>query len=215
LEGRLLVMQGYGNRAARTLQRAIRRNTRDVELLLAYGLALVQAEDDRNARTYLDRVLSLDASRIEAVLGVALIQTRRGDLGGAAQSITRAEELVSSRELGPIYEARALAARGRLAFEHGNFDEARQKAEAAIEKDSRCAQAHFVLAMIADTRGTSPVAALRAALGGRTPYPEVRGLLVVYDERAEDRCDLARHYAQAAPRGVDAREVRRVVSRCR
>jgi predicted Zn-dependent protease len=214
LEGRVQVMQGLGDEAMRTLRRPALRS-RDASLIAAFGWALAQAEADRDAIRQFERAVALDPGQVEAWLGLALSRTRRGDLGGASQAIGEAEGLIQRRTLGPRYEARLLAARGRLLYENGSFDDARTKAQEALAKDASCAAAHYVLGLVADARGTSPVEHLRAALAARSPAPEVLGQLLIYDERAADRCDLARRYLRAAPRGLDARDARSAMRGCR
>ena len=214
LEGRVQVMQGLGDEAMRTLRRPALRS-RDASLIAAFGWALAQAEADRDAIRQFERAVALDPGQVEAWLGLALSRTRRGDLGGASQAIGEAEGLIQRRTLGPRYEARLLAARGRLLYENGSFDDARTKAQEALAKDPSCAAAHYVLGLVADARGSSPVEHLRAALAARSPSPEVLGQLLIFDERAADRCDLARRYLQAAPRGLDARDARSAMRGCR
>ncbi len=214
LEGRVQVMQGLGDEAVRTLRRSAQRS-RDASLISAFGWALAQAEADRDAIRQFERAVALDPGQVEAWLGLALSRTRRGDLGGASQAIGEAEGLIQRRTLGPRFEARLLAARGRLLYENGSFDDARTKAQEALAKDASCAAAHYVLGLVADARGSSPVEHLRAALAARSPSPEVLGQLLIFDDRAADRCDLARRYLQAAPRGLDARDARSALRGCR
>ncbi|MCU0671380.1 MAG: tetratricopeptide repeat protein [Myxococcota bacterium] len=214
LEGRVQVMQGLGDQAVRTLRRSALRS-RDASLISTFGWALAQAEADRDAIRQFERAVALDPGQVEAWLGLALSRTRRGDLGGASQAIGEAEGLIQRRTLGPRYEARLLAARGRLLYENGSFDDARTKAQEALAKDASCAAAHYVLGLVADARGSSPVEHLRAALAARSPSPEVLGQLLIFDDRAADRCDLARRYLQAAPRGLDARDARSAMRGCR
>lgn len=214
LEGRVQVMQGLGDEAMRTLRRPALRS-RDASLIAAFGWALAQAEADRDAIRQFERAVALDPGQVEAWLGLALSRTRRGDLGGASQAIGEAEGIIQRRTLGPRYEARLLAARGRLLYENGSFDDARTKAQEALAKDASCAAAHYVLGLVADARGSSPVEHLRAALAARSPSPEVLGQLLIFDDRAADRCDLARRYLRAAPRGLDARDARSAMRGCR
>ena len=134
---------------------------------------------------------------------------------GAASAIGEAARVIDAKELGSRWEARLLAARGRLLFENGAFGDAERKAREALEKDEDCAEAHLLLAVIADAQGGDPVPELRRALAARSPAPEVLGQLVIFDRRADDRCELAQRYMRAAPRGIDARDVRAVARRCR
>ena len=214
LEARRLVLEGIGNEAARQLRRLVRRS-RDADLWAAYGRALAQAESDRAAENAFERALRYDEDQVEAHLGLALVRTRRGALSGAASAIGEAARVIDAKELGSRWEARLLAARGRLLFENGAFGDAERKAREALEKDEDCAEAHLLLAVIADAQGGDPVPELRRALAARSPAPEVLGQLVIFDRRADDRCELAQRYMRAAPRGIDARDVRAVARRCR
>ena len=214
LQGRVQVVQGLGHQAVETLRRSALRS-RDASLLTAFGWALAQAEADRDAIRQFERAIGIDSGQVDAWLGLALSRTRRGDLGGASQAIGEAEGIIQRRTLGARYEARLLAARGRLLYENGSFEDAGTKAQEALAKDPSCASAHYVLGLVADARGSSPVTHLRAALAARSPSPEVMGQLLIFDGRASDRCDLARRYLQAAPRGLDARDARSALRGCR
>lgn len=222
LEGRLLVLRGAGIEAARKLRplagrtrrRRFRLSSTDPIVLTAYGVALAQAESDRNARTALARSVRLDPDQIDAQLALAAVHTRQGDLNDASEAATAALQIVDRRSLGPRYEARVLAARGRILYENNRLDQARRLAEEAIAKDDRCTSAHLLMALLEDARGQSPIPALRRALEGRNPIPEVLGQLTLLDRGNADRCDYARRYLEAAPNGIDAAEARAVSARC-
>ncbi|MBO6940143.1 MAG: tetratricopeptide repeat protein [Deltaproteobacteria bacterium] len=214
-KARLLVLEGGGRAAVRALQPLTRGRVRDADLLAAYGWAQAQAEDYRDAKRTFARALRVDEASIEAHLGMALVETRLGDLRGAAQAVGEAERIVRSEELGDRYEARVAVARGRVRFEYGSFSEAKEHAEQAVEKDARSAEAHFLLAMIADATGGDPEPHLRRASEGRMPPPEVFGQLVIHMRAGSERCELGERYLAAAPRGIDARDVQRLTSRCR
>ncbi len=187
----------------------------DADLLVVYGWGLAQAEADRTATPVFERAARVDPQNAEAHLGLALVRTRRGDLTGAANAIGDAEGARTARAPNDTWlQARVQAARARLMFENGSMDGAVEQAEAAVAVDSTCAEAHLVLAIVADARGTNPIPHLRRALAGRSPPPEVLGQLVLYDDRAEDVCELARRYLAAAPRGIDARDARTLSRRC-
>ncbi len=222
LEGRLLVMQGAGKPAAALLRPLVRRrrgrrrrSSSDPVVWATYGRALAQAEDDRGALRALQRALDLDGDQVDAHLALAAVRTRRGDLAGASRAIGEARQLVESASLGPAYEARVLAATGRLRYESGNLGEAEELATQALAKDPQSAPAHLLMALVKDAQGQDPVPHLRQALEGHFVTPEVLGQLVVFDRRAADRCALARRYLEAAPRGLDARDARSLVRRCR
>ena len=222
LEGRLLVLQGAGIEAARKLRplagrtrrRRFRLTSTNPVVLTAYGVALAQAESDRNARTALSRAIRLDENQIDAQLALAAVHTRQGDLNEASEAAAAAQQIVDRRSLGPRYEARVIAARGRILYENNRLDQARRLADEAIAKDSRCTSAHLLVALLADARGQSPIPALRRALEGRNPIPEVLGQLTLLDRSNPDRCDYARRYLEAAPSGIDAADAQAVRRRC-
>ena len=215
VKGRLMVLQGRGLEAERALGRLMGRRTRDAALLAAYGWAQAQAEDYRGAKRSFERALRVDDDAIEAHLGMALVETRLGDLRAASQAVGAAERIVRARDLGPRYQARVAVARGRVRFEYGSFGDAREHAEEAIEKDGDSAEAHFLMAMIADANGDDPERHLRRAAEGRMPPPEVFGQLVIHSRGGRERCEMGRRYLAAAPRGIDASDVRRAIRRCR
>ncbi len=214
-KARLMVLEGRGREAARALRSLVGRRSRDADLLAAYGWAQAQAEDYRDAKRTFERALNADEDAIEAHLGMALVETRLGDLRGAAQAVGEAERIVRTEELGDRYEARVAVARGRVRFEYGSFSDAKEHAEEAVQKDERSAEAHFLLAMIADATGGDPEPHLQRAAEGRMPPPEVFGQLVIHMRAGSERCELGQRYLRAAPGGIDARDVRRLTRRCR
>jgi len=214
-KARLMVLEGRGREAVRALRRLVGRRSRDADLLAAYGWAQAQAEDYRDAKRTFRRALRLDEDEIEAHLGMALVETRLGDLRGASQAVGEAERIVSSKELGDRYASRVAVARGRIRFEYGAFSDAKEHAETAVGKDPKNAAAHFLLAMIADASGVEVEPHLRRAAEGRMPPPEVFGQLVIHMRGGSERCELGQRYLRAAPGGIDARDVRRLTRRCR
>ncbi len=214
-KARLMVLEGRGREAVQALRRLIGRRSRDADLLAAYGWAQAQAEDYRDAKRTFARALRADEDEIEAHLGMALVETRLGDLRGASQSVGEAERIVRTKELGDRYVSRVAVARGRVRFEYGSFSDAKEHAEEAVEKDEKNAAGHFLLAMIADATGGDPEPHLRRAAEGRMPPPEVFGQLVIHMRGGSERCELGQRYLRAAPGGIDARDVRRLTRRCR
>ena len=209
----ILVLQGAGMEAIETLEE-LAEGSEDSRLWVALGRAQLQAEQDRAAMRTFQRALDLNDDEPEAHLGLAHLQTRAGQLSRVARSIGEAERAARRRGLGSEFDARILAARGRLRFELGDFDDATAKAEAAIEKDPRASEAHLLLANIAIEEGDDPIPHLRAAVEGRAPLPEALGRLASR-LRGEEACELARRYMRAAPRGYDAPDVQDVLDRCR
>ncbi len=226
LEGRLLVLQGAGAEAVvklrrlagrfagRGRRRRFRLNSNDPIVLTAYGVALAQAESDRNAKTALQRAIRVDSNQIEAQLALATVHTRQGDLNDAGEAAAAAQQIVERQSLGPQYEARVIATRGRILYEANNLRQARELAQQAIAKDDRCTLGHLLNALLDDAEGRSPVTSLRRALEGRHPIPEVLGQLTLLDRGNPDRCDFARRYLEAAPSGIDAADARAVRGRC-
>ncbi len=210
----LLVRQGAGEEAVETLSE-LAEDTEDAALWVALGWAQTQAERDRDATRSFTRALRIDEDEPEAHLGMALLQTRAGALSRVARSIGAAERAMRQRGLGPRFEARILAARGRLRFELGDFGDATANAREALSKDAECAEAHLLLANIAIERGDDPIPHLRSAVAGHAPLPEALGRLAVRLPRGEEACDLARRYMRAAPNGYDAPDVQDVIDRCR
>lgn len=215
VRAQILVTEGKGAEAIGTLERLADANEDDAALWVALGNAQMQAEKDREATRSFQRALRIDDDDVEAHLGLALLQTRAGALHRVTRSIGAAERTIQRRNLGPRYEARVFAARGRLNFELGDFSDATENAEKAIEKDSKCSEAHLLLANIAIEQGDDPIPHLRAAVAGRAPLPEALGRLSVRLPRGREACDLARRYMSAAPNGYDASDVEEVLSRCR
>jgi tetratricopeptide (TPR) repeat protein len=207
------VLEGGGAKAASGITN-VPSSQRDAELWTALGRALVQAEEDRQAERAFRVALRKDEQQVEAYLGLALIDLRKGALSQAARQLGRAERAARRTDAGDVVEARIRAARARFEFENGNFGRAEELAREAIEIDEDNAEAHLVLANIAAERGNDPVPEFRRAASGRTPPPEALGLFVRRVGPTDEGCKLARRYLEAAPKGWDAREVRGVLQRC-
>lgn len=225
-QARAMLLEGKGQEVVTLLRRRMpyrgrgrrrRPQTRQVEdanLAAAYGLAIVQSENERmarEARQWLERAVSLEEQHVDANLGLALLSLRSGDLGGASQSIGNAARGAKN----DWQRARVAAMRARRAFESGDMSRATELADEAKGIDERASEAHLVLALVADVRGGNPVPHLRRALAGRMPTPEVFGQLVLFDDRNDAICAIAQRYVAAAPRGIDARDARAVASGCR
>ncbi len=214
LRGRMMVFRGDGAASASTLE-PLAREHRDAELFTALGALYAQAEEDRDASRAFAQALSRDRNQPEALLGQSLIDIRRGDLSSARRAIATAEREAESRGLAEALAPALAVARGRLEFEHGDFDETVEAANAALAADARFGPAHLLLANVAIERGNAPLEALRAAVTGVMPPPEALGRLAPRLGRGEEACTLARRYLEAAPNGYDAPDVRRVAARCR
>jgi tetratricopeptide (TPR) repeat protein len=215
-KARVMVLEGKGKEAAEIIQPMTRESPNDVGLWVALGQAQLQAVSNGPAERAFEKALELDEEDPDALLGMALVRTRAGSTDRASRFISRAEAAVRARELGDSYKARIKATEGRVLFELGRFDDARERATEAIRLDSACSAAHLLVASIRMELGAVATEDLQRAVEGSPPSVEAMGLLVL--ERgttSEDNCALARRYLEAAPRGLDARDVRRVVRRCR
>jgi tetratricopeptide (TPR) repeat protein len=214
---RVMVLEGKGHEAAELI-RAMVRGSRDVGLWVALGQAEVQAVDDRQAGAAFEKALELDENEPDALIGLALVRTREGSTDRATRLLRQAEAAVGERELGPSHIARIRAGEGRVLFELGRFDDAREKANEAVRLHAACGDAHLLLASIRMELGGTAIDDLRHAVEGSPPSVEALGLLVIElsaNRVDEEVCTLGRRYLAAAPRGLDARDVSRLVRRCR
>lgn len=212
VRGELFVQRGDGALGVNALERSARR-VDDPEVWSALGQLQVQAEDDRAAARTLRRARRRGRHAPVADLASSVIDLRRGSLGDARRAIADAAE--HGAALGPQFQASLTVARGRLAFENGDFDAAVRMANDALGLDARNAAAHLLLANVAIERNQSPVEHLRRAAAGRAPAPEAVGRLAARLPQGEEACRLASRYLQVAPRGYDASDVRAVARGCR
>jgi Tfp pilus assembly protein PilF len=214
VRGQLLVLQGMGLKAAKALQE-VPRSARDADVWANIGRAYAQAEQDRRALRAFRKALQRDPQQVDAHLGLALLDRRSGVLSRARKHIRRAERAARKTGAGDVAQARILAYEASVDFEYGNYDKAKSKAREAVRLDERNAEARLVLTELALVRGGDPEKQLRKAVEGRAPPPEAVGRLAARLERGKEACQLAERYMKAAPDGYDARDVRRVLSRCR
>ncbi len=220
LRARSLVRRGEGEAGIEALTALTRQHGDDAALWTALGQLQVQAESDRDARRSLERALRLDPGRPEALLTLSLVEMRDGGLGRARDMVTTAVSQAEQRgESTPALQAWAAVARGRVAFEAGDWAAVTRLANEAIELDANASGAHMLLAIMAieGHGGTEPVEELRRAVDGDAPAPEAvaqLALRLASSDRAE-ACRLARRYLAVAPDGYDASEVRRLAGRCR
>ncbi|UJR86510.1 tetratricopeptide repeat protein [Sandaracinus amylolyticus] len=214
LRADLAVARGLGHGAIASIEPLVEENRRDGPLLAALAHLHAQAEDDREARDLYTRAVRADDDNYEALLGRAGVEMRRGDLGGSARSIDRAERAGRQRGASTSFFARVSVARARLRYEVGDLDEARRLAQQAISADPRCSEAHLLLANVAIERNEDPIPHFRASIAGTRVMPEAVGRLAIRLERGDEACTLARRYIEAAPRGYDRDEVDGVQRRC-
>ena len=195
-------------------RRALTRNPRDVVLQTALGDLFMQAEDFRAAAQHYSAVRDVSEDAGEAVLGRLMAQLRLGVTGQAEEGITQAREIGERLHLGPTFQARVLAAEGRLRLLEEREPMAEAKARAALALDARCGDAHLLLADIAQARETSAVESLRNAANARNRQPEAMGRLYLTEQDGTGACEMARGYLRAAPQGRFAERIRDLARRC-
>lgn len=206
----LSLIRAEGRGAVEKFDALVNNRTRDVALLIGLAQAHLQAESYGSAKSVFQRASRIDSRNIDAMVGLSFVETRRGRLRAAGQALRRSRRAVS----GPRDEARVSVARGWISLEYGRLGDAAEAAQAALEKDPQSAEAHFLLAMTADSQGRDSAEHLTRALAGHGVSPEMLGQMVIHGPR-EGRCALAARYMAASPEGVDSRDVERLSSRCR
>ncbi|MFK7998762.1 MAG: tetratricopeptide repeat protein [Polyangiales bacterium] len=206
----LSLLRAEGRGAVEKFDALVNNRTRDVELLVGLAQAHLQAESYGSAKSVFQRASRIDPRNIDIMVGLSFVETRRGRLRAAGQALRRSRRAIS----GPRDEARVSVARGWISLEYGRLGDAAEAAQAALEKDPQSAEAHFLLAMTADSQGRDSAQHLTQALAGHGVTPEMLGQMVIHGPR-EGRCALAARYMAASPEGVDSRDVERLASRCR
>ncbi len=180
-------------------------------------------------------------------LALAKLRTRDGDLKEATAHIDAAEADLARSDTA-THDARTLAflkadvavARGRLAFERGQFRDAARHAETALALSRDHGGAHFLFANIGIQRGKSPLSELRAAIRGKAPPAEAIAALATELHRSQSAsarkgakrpkkkaenspedahsiravCDLSKRYLAIAPHGYDATRMQKLQSQC-
>ncbi len=213
LRAQLEVVRGTGAAGSEIVDRLARVH-RDAVVLAALGDLHAQAEQDSRARRAYEQALELDAANLDALIGQALLQTRAGSFGQAEELLGRAATAAEAQGRADATRPRIEAARGWVAFERDDYDEAVSRAEAAIQADAQLSIAHLLLGTVAIERGENALEHLRRAAAARAPAPEALGQLAAQLPFGEEACAVAARYLLAAPRGYDASDVRRVQSRC-
>ncbi len=210
---RLAVWRGAGADVVPAL-RSIARLTNRPEINLELGIALLQAEQDREARAVLERAQRDGNPMVQAqgALGLAWISLRSGNSGAAKRYLQTGEKLAG--DLANLRLKARLAALGAaLQFGRGGFTRAKEIAQESLELDRSCGLAHLALANVALERGRDPIVHLLAAVDGHLPPAEALGMLApkLSGSRA---CEIARRYLRIAPQGYDARAAQEVVRAC-
>jgi tetratricopeptide (TPR) repeat protein len=194
---------------------ATRRHPGDPILLTALGDLFRQTEDHRSAINTYGAALTADPDFADARLGRAISQIRLGAGDNAAESLDEAQALSEAQHLGTAFDARLLAARGRIHFMADRLTAAREAATHAIELDPKCSTAHLLLADIAAARSEPTAEHLRSALAGREALPEIVGRLAIAADEAAEMCAMSRRYLRVDPGGRWAERMRNNVRRCR
>ncbi|MEZ4255536.1 MAG: tetratricopeptide repeat protein [Polyangiales bacterium] len=211
--GELLVFEGAGAKAAAVLEPLV-KDSDDLALRNWYGEALLQAESYASAQKVFTAVLDADPKNADANLGMARAIMRTPRVNMAERYIDQAERDAADQKLGSFFEARAHAARARLAFELGALVLAQSEAKKALEIVPKLGPAAHVLADVAIDMGGRPTAPLEEAEKAILTPPEALGQLAVR-LRGARACEVAKRYIEAAPSGFDAPRVRLVLRRCR
>lgn len=202
----LAVARGAGAEGLVPIRAYYQAHPEDREVTLAVARLATQAEDVRTAQEALRRVLAVDANNVEALLTQAQLEIVRQSFGDASGTLTRLSRITS---LSPAAQARIEAMRGRLRFESvGDLRGARERAQAALRLDARCADAHLLLAILAGDAREDPLRYLRAAATAFAPTSEIFGWLAVR-ARGDESCRAARHYQTMAPTGGNTLEYQR------
>ncbi|HHH30611.1 MAG TPA: tetratricopeptide repeat protein, partial [Polyangiaceae bacterium] len=212
LRAQLEVMRGSGADAV-SLVRTLARQNRDAIIWTALGDLYTQAEADRGASHAYARALEVEPGWPEALIGQAFLQIRAGNSSGASSLLAQVEASAQAAGRSPALLPRIEAARGWLAVEDHDFDQAVAHANAALEADGQESSAHLLLGTVAIERGQDPTEHLQNAVAAHAPPPEALGQLVPRLS-GEEQCALARRYLAVCPDGYDAAAVRRVVGRC-
>ncbi len=211
---RYLIVSGQGQRGYQRVRRALVRNPRDVVLETDLGELFMQAEEWRSAANTFSTARDRSEDAAEAILGRTVAQLRLGVTVQASEGIQQAREIGARLGLGDAFEARVLAAEGRLALLAARIPLAEAKGREAVRRDERCGEAHLLLADVAQERETSAIAELRAAATARVRIPEAMGRVFLTEQDAPDACDMARGYLHAAPGGRFADRIRDLARRC-
>ncbi len=208
-----LVGSAAGQRGFLPVRRALARNQRDPFLQNALGDLFLEAEEWRAAANAFTAAGNYaEEPDAHAILGKTIAQIRVGVLGVALSNLEAARE--AGAELGPAFEARVLAAEGRVLMMTGGWARAEEKARASIAADPKCSEGHLLLADILQHKNDNSLPELRLAAEGRIPQPEAMARIYLADQEAEDACTYARGYLRAAPQGRYAERIRDLARHC-
>jgi len=208
-----LVLSGAGQRGFRRIRESLRRMPRNARLQTALGNLFLQAEEYRAATNIFTAAKNFsEGPNAGAILGRTISQIRLGVLGLALENLQAARE--AGTELGPQFEARILAAEGRVHLMMRATGAAETKAQASIAADAKCGEGHLLLADIAQARDQDSTPELRLAIQSRNRQPEAMARVYLANQEAEDGCTNARGYLRASPQGRFADRIRDLARRC-
>ena len=146
----------------------------------------------RAAANAFSAVRNIEENNGNAHLGRTISQIRLGVLGLAMEGLGTARH--AGAELGPSFEARVLAAEGRVHLMQGRIAAAAAKATASVAADARCSEGHLLLADIASQRNQNSLPELRLAIQGNIRQPEAMARVYLAEQEADDACTNARGY---------------------
>ena len=202
-EAQLLAMTSKGSVGRVRVRKATytRWGARDPLLWTSLGQLQYQAEEFGRAARSFGKAAAFDSSNPEPIARRILAQLRLGLVKPAERSMKLAEKV--ERQNRPRSRVRALlrVARGRLAFENDQIAMARRLAQRALSNDPRCAEAHLLLADIAENRNDSPHEHLRRAAGCPDAPPIAFARLALSEPSKSTSCDWAKRYKTASPSG--------------
>ncbi|MEM9187776.1 MAG: tetratricopeptide repeat protein [Myxococcota bacterium] len=216
LRAKTFVLNARGLAGIRPIRQGIVRQGTDPGLFMAMGQLYIQGEQYDAATGAFGRALELteegiDTTEIRLLRALAYVRARRTP---PAESTL---EDLSRRELPPELEVLRKVIAARVAWVARARARARQLTREALAIDADFAEAHLLMADYAQSRDEDPIPHLQAALRDVPPPPEAMGRLALRGGAIPDdeRCQYARAYLAASPRGETAAEVRERVHRCR
>ena len=221
---RARVLAGAGEAAIRETRAAASRAPTVAGLLVSLAQLQEQAERLHDALETWQRAHGVDAADPVPLVGVALMFARLGLKPLAEDAIDTADDALHGQRASPL-SARLRVARGWVAFRSRSTFGALSNARLALRDDADCAEAHLLLATLAEDGNRDPVSELRAAGAAIPPMPEAWGRLAIAlsatsttepvpPAQTAEACTLAARYAPAAPRGSRATAVRALLRTC-
>ena len=215
MRARWLVESGAGASGTRAVRTALRRHRGDEVLDEALANLFYQAEQwDEAAGAFLDANPE-DGRRREMLLmrGVSFARARRRSTVEALLDNVRGG--AAEVPFTPYESCLVAAAQGWLEWHDEVVGRAAIFARQAVDADARCGPGLALLALVDEAQHRDPEPRWRAAMEARPASVEAWGWLATHAEpMTEERCELARRYAAAAPEGRYTREARSRASSC-